>query len=407
MDRNGPVRIISPYRGCSQTLMHTRGSSALQWYTSRLVHELRHYRNVGVIAQRSDTREPWSDDGINVAPSFDRGDVAVALQIASAVRGNPGSVIHLQHELFAYGGALSAFTLPHALRAVRYATRAIVTTVHGVIPLDAIDATFVRSNAIRLQPRVVRPAWRALIRSVCAASDIVHVHEIEHRQILISQYGVTTPIECQPIGIDAPPSIDAVAARMRFDIDSRAHVVLFFGFLVERKGIVPLLESLEAMLANDPDLVVVIAGSMPERVAQNERLLTLLEKHSTNPRVVQLGFVADEDVEFIFAACDVLILPYTIAIAASGPMSIALGHGKPILFSTVFAPSYPDAIGFFEPTTTGITRAVATFFLSESLQRTLVEQSRSLASRRTWHDVAAWCDQLYDRATDFRARTST
>lgn len=407
MDRGSPVRIISPYRGCSQRIMHTRGSSALQWYTSRLVHELRHFRDVGVIAQRSDTREPWSDDGISVAPSFDRGDAAVALQIAMAVRNNPGSIIHLQHELFAYGGALSAFTLPLALRAVRSATRAIVTTIHGVIPLDEIDAMFVSSNAIRLQPVVVRPAWRALIRSVCSASDVVHVHEAEHRQILISQYDVTTPIECQPIGIDERPQIDSVTARMRLDMDLTAHVVLFFGFLVERKGIVPLLESLEEMLANDPNLVVVIAGSMPERVAQNERLLALLEKHSANPRVLQLGFVADDDVELIFAACDVLILPYTIAIAASGPMSIALGHGMPILFSNVFARSYPEAIGLFEPTTTGITRVIAAFFFSESLRRALVEQSLSLASRRTWNDMAAWCDGLYDRATGFRARTST
>ncbi len=393
---NGVV-LVSPYPNQGGPTVAGSGGSALNWYTRAYAAALRGRSwDVTVVGQRG-RDAVWDDRGVRVVSAYDRGSLCVARQIGDAILREPRAVVHVQHELFAYGGIASAFALPSALRRVRGRGRPVVTTVHGVIQLERIDRAFVRGNGILAPPSLVRQAWHALLVQVARASDVLHVHEAEHATWLRSSYGVTAPIVVAPIGAEPEAGTPArSAARERLGLPREARVVLFFGYLLERKGIIPFLGSVRAMLAADPSLVVIVAGSVPDRVAGTLDIARTLEQLAAHPRFRAEGFVPDERVAELFASSDVLVLPYTFSMSASGPFALALAHERPVLLSEVFRTSYPDAPLLFAPTEAGIATAVARFFADPPSRVAAERFIATLRAGRSWSAIAERMSALYD-----------
>jgi glycosyltransferase involved in cell wall biosynthesis len=373
----------------------TRDSeSAMNWYTDEIAHAVNeHGCETNVIGPKVEGSEPWMNDGVRVLPSYKRGGIGVASQILFAARRTNTDIIHVEHELFAYGGMVSAFMLPVAMRNFG---KPVVTTIHGVIPLDRINREFVRTNAVAIPPQTVRFLWKRLICDVADASDIVHVHESEHETWLRDQYGVRKRIEVIPIGTRVATYLNQHDARLNLRIPQDADVLLYFGYLLERKGIVPLLESVKILLEDNPKLVVLIAGKKPERLNaafdvgdQIARLAASCE------RFRHLDFVEDEDVPAVFAAADAVILPYTFSISASGPLSLAIGAQRPVLLSNVFRNSYGNAPLLFDPNVIGISQAVKTFFGDQREKAKAVAFVDSLRANRTWDEMAEKMILLY------------
>jgi len=391
--------MISPYRQNESATMPSREASALNWYTAEVAREVANRGwGVSVVAPRveGDRREVWTDGSIRIVPTYRRGDPLAVAQIGREVLRAPGTVVHLQHELFAYGGVASAFAVPWMLRALRARSRRVVTTMHGIIPLDRMDSAFIRSNGIQAPLRAVRAGWRQLVRQCCDASDVVHVHEREHEHLLRSQYAYHGRLVVRPMGSRPANEVrDPRDARRRLSLDGTDHVVLFFGFLLERKGVVPLLTAARRILAADPSLTIVVAGDVPARLGENTAVRRLVDDLRDESRVRFLGFVPDEEIDDVFAAADAVIFPYTISIAASGPLAHAVGHGVPVLLSTAFGSSFTDAPLTFEPTADGIADSIARFFNDPLESDRAYRYVTKLRSERTWPSMAQWLDELY------------
>jgi phosphatidyl-myo-inositol dimannoside synthase len=113
----------------------------------------------------------------------------------------------------------------------------------------------------------------------------------------------------------SPPPIEVLRARVdtaRFRPDARSSdvldrlgvtgrkVVLTLGRLVRRKGVHRLIDALPAVAESVPDVVLVVAGTGPQRRA--------LERRAGSAPVVFAGRVAADDTLSLYAAADVFAL---------------------------------------------------------------------------------------------------
>ena len=341
----------------------------------------------------------WRDGAVAVHPSYRRGDPRAPRSIVRSIESLDARTVHVQHELFAFGGLRSAFALPRALRGLRASRRKVVTTIHGVIPLERITAEFCRANRIPAPAPIVRTVWRHLLRQVALASDAVHVHEFELADLLRKQYGVhDRPIHVIPIG-SGPHAKGPERARARgfIRVPADAEVVLFFGYMSTYKGVAEFLEAMASALPQRPRLHVVLAGDVPARLKGWLDLPAMIARCGEHrDRIHALGFIPTEDVEMVFAAADALVLPYTIVMAASGAMSHAIAHGVPVLMSDRFKSAYPTAPGLFQPDASSIARAVCDFFERPALRAQSMEFFRALGTGRSWNSVAEKIASLYE-----------
>lgn len=110
-------------------------------------------------------------------------------------------------------------------------------------------------------------------------------------------------------------------------------VVLFFGHLEPRKGLLEFLDAAEALKGRD-DIKFVLAGSN-SLDSHDSIYAERLELARSMPNVVVHDRrIAFEDVENYFAASDVIALPYLEG-TTSGVLKLALAFGKPVVATRV------------------------------------------------------------------------
>lgn len=134
---------------------------------------------------------------------------------------------------------------------------------------------------------------------------------------------------------DAAPAIEPAAARRALDLPDDVPVVLLFGVLRPDKGLSDLLEAL--LLA--PDWHAVIAGEEDGALAGAADLLS--SSQLVDRLTVREGFQEMPAVGAVFAACDLVALPYRIA-SQSGVLHLAYGFCRPVVAYPVGG--LPDAV---------------------------------------------------------------
>src|SRR5216683_86841 len=130
------VAIVSPYppRG-----VRRGGRTGVASYTAALAAALdSNGAKVVVVAPRDECGPARVEGGVRILPGYARGPRAVLAATASAL-GTGAPVVHLQHEMFAFGGAASVPALVPGLRRLRRAGRGPVVTLHQVVDPSSVD----------------------------------------------------------------------------------------------------------------------------------------------------------------------------------------------------------------------------------------------------------------------------
>ena len=131
---------------------------------------------------------------------------------------------------------------------------------------------------------------------------------------------------------------DRRIARSFLNLDQSKPVVLFFGFLKEFKGFDYLVKAAKIVKKKHPDLVVYVASGLkyaPKELVK--RSLNLVHKLNLNDTfILNLNYLDVNDIEMVFKASDIVVLPYTNA-SQSGVMMMSVGFKKPVVISDVFA----------------------------------------------------------------------
>lgn len=381
------VAIVSPYPDLGPS--HHAGSTGVASYSANLARALRSAGTEVVVTvpdSPGPRRTEHDGDRICVERGFDAGAKGLRAAIdAAASSGAP--VVHLQLELFLYGGPPTILAALAALRALRRRGVSTVVTMHQTVDPAAVDRSYTRLHRVPVPAVAARLGIDVLQRTVRASTDATVVHEAPFRSIV----GGADVI---PHGIEDVEPVAPEVARRRLGIHPDEFVALCFGFVAPYKGLETALEAGEA--AGDPVKVVVAGGEHPRLGAAGDPYAAdLRRRHGAHARFT--GWVPGTDVAAWFRAADVALFPYPEPFSSSGALALALAAGTPSLVSTPLG----RCIG--APSDMLVTDAAA---LGERLRRLAKEPAElaelghwtnCLAEGRRWDQVAVSHRSVYER----------
>jgi len=243
----------------------------------------------------------------------------------------------------------------------------------------------------------------AIYNRIHSLPDLVIAHSEVDRNRLGVEFGVGADrIAVIPHGdygffadVDDPPDRDAARARLGLNADEP--VALFFGHLREYKGLDLLLDAWPDVAAAVPGSRLVIAGD-PVRLAAEKRE-QLRQQAETLGAVHRFEYIPFDEVASIFAAADLLVLPYR-HISQSGVLYLALALGVPVVATAVGA--WPEMLCDGESallvppdSPTEIATAVARALGDPLLRSRLAEGGRRVAKAHSWPAVAGQTERAF------------
>jgi glycosyltransferase involved in cell wall biosynthesis len=241
-------------------------------------------------------------------------------------------------------------SLRNSLRRNRFAVRERFDIVHfqGVgTPL--LDQFFLKPLArhlpVVLTVHDVKPHYE---RFVSRASFIKRSLQIPHRLIVHYENGTrqmadhwgicADPIDVIPHGVmrlQNPP--DLTAARKKLNLPSNCQIILFFGAIRPNKGLDILLKALEIVKTRNQQVLLVIAGGLLGRFNFESYSDIIKKADLSNYVQTFIQFIPEEEVDYFFAASNLVVLPYLKFEAQSGVLLRAYAHKKPVVTSNVGA----------------------------------------------------------------------
>ena len=126
-------------------------------------------------------------------------------------------------------------------------------------------------------------------------------------------------------------------ARDMFSLPLNRKIALFFGFMTHTKGW-DILNNLDipddwVMVINQSKNAFNTIKPSSRDSHDNQKRVSHTERKDTHDsKIINLnrGFLTDKELSFLFYACDIIILPYTVT-SGSGVMFDALAHGLPFI----------------------------------------------------------------------------
>lgn len=208
--------------------------------------------------------------------------------------------------------------------AKRLNSKKLIFTLHDVLPLED------DKKLIKLLKVFYSLADYFTVGNDSEKRKLVKYFEISESKIEIIHHGIYNLFDRN--------LYTQAMARGYLDIPRKKKVILFFGFLREYKGLDYLIKA-ASILSKKPEnnFLVYVASALkyaPRDLV--ERCLTLINKLNLQEKfVLNLNYLDSLDIEAIFKACDVVVLPYTY-VSQSGVLNMAMGFKKPVIITDVF-----------------------------------------------------------------------
>lgn len=291
----------------------------------------------GHLAKRPDLRlTVLSEEGGAHAPDGSVRSLAVfhrshqwESEILQAVLKEKAQIVHFQHSPDIFGVDRRLPRLCAALG--REGIRSVVTlhTVYsrftGLIERKPLMPEFHRQLA--------ETADRIVVHQMRGMADELEAQGVPPHKIAVVAHGTGVPD-------NAAPAPSREVARARFGLNPKGPVLLYFGFIHVQKNLHTPLLALALLRKKMPDLQMLVAGSIQYPTWYNVAYMTgidqMIQRLGLSDRVVSLRrYIPMEDVAALYAASDLVLLPYNQGYgSASGMVHNALAAGVPVLCST-------------------------------------------------------------------------
>ena len=336
--------------------------------------------------------EMYSEDGIRILRCWDKNALYPIQLIWNIFKERKNiDVIHIQHEYFLYGNALSASVFPLFLLLLKILRRPIIVTLHGIIPLLEFNKDFMEQNRIKGNVSILRYGIRFITKLISSFSNIIIVHDKHLKNALVDNYNVDTDkILVVPHGIEEKTYvIPKKEAKRLLGVDDK-NILLFFGYISGYKGLETLISSFE-FLDNDMFLLFIAGGGHP-RMKDNQNynmyinyLKDMARRISDN--IIFTGFVPEDKIPFYFSAADLVILPYTIGMSSSGPLTFAITYNCPFLVSEAFKESIAMKEIIFKRDPVDLAKKIEEVFSNAELHRRLLDYGKALKDEMGWSKI--------------------
>ncbi len=235
------------------------------------------------------------------------------------------------------------------------------------------------------------------------------VHYMDGKRQLADHWGICSDhIDVIPHGImpvQNPPSL--TDARKKLNLPQDRQIILFFGGIRPNKGLDVLLKALKIVKARNQRVLLVIAGGLLGRFSF-ESYSDMIRKAGLSEHVrTFIDFIPEEDVDYFFAASNLVVLPYLKFEAQSGVLLRAYAHKKPVVVSNVGAMGElvsSDSIGLavepgaVDPLAKAITNAL------DNLDKFQSRYSPDLESKYGWEHITELTMRSYEAAININSK---
>jgi D-inositol-3-phosphate glycosyltransferase len=315
--------------------------------------------------------------------------------------------------------------LLYYLRLIRYLTFAKSKFIHVLWngKLEYFDRTFLMIYCRLRNKKIVLTAHnvnrgkrdsrdsllnRLTLKVQYRLADHIFVHTENMKSEIISDFGVRPEAVTRiPFGMNiAVPrtALSSTAAKDKLGIRAQEKTILFFGRIAPYKGLEYLLTAFQAILRNDPDCRLLIAGEPMQGYEEYlDRIRAIISQTGIQDHLIQkLEYIPDEDTELYFKAADVLVLPYK-DIFQSGVLFLGFSFGLPAITADVGSfreDVAPGRRGFlFEPgNPTSLADSIEQFFASDlyrDLETRRLEIRDYACKQHSWETVAEITRKAY------------
>lgn len=235
--------------------------------------------------------------------------------------------------------------------------------------------------------------WRADV--ICAISidarkDIESAYRIPSGRIQITYLGVNPLYR---------PLSEARIAAIREKYALSRPFFVFVGTWTPRKNLPRLIEAFR-IFRNETcvDYELILVGPRRPPTERND-VMELLQDPQIAQHVRSLGYVPDEDMPGIYAACEALVFP-SLAEGFGLPVIEAMACGTPVLVSAVSC--LPEVAGnaalFFDPEDPADIARTMKLILSPDIRRELSQKGLQRAQLFTWKNTALETEKAYIEA---------
>ncbi|MCJ7827614.1 glycosyltransferase [Patescibacteria group bacterium] len=382
--------------------------NAVAWYTGNLIKKYRQ-RKIIVLAEIIDEPEIYQQGNVLVYRCYNRDSFRLYWQLLKALRvfNRPHQVL-TQFEFNMFGIMAVSGLLPFFLMVLRLFGRQITLVQHQVVEdlSDLSGHLGFEKNSIKSQFLTLALHW--FYRFLGWGSERIIVHE----EVLKNRLKVYVPAEkIRVVSLGLAPVEKRpykAKSRQKYDLAQKETVLLLFGYLTWYKGTDWLIKQVGQIARNRPELnlKLMVAGG-PSTTLNHKRhyqrfLVRVRAMAAKYSRVVKMvGYVPEAEVGSVFAASDLIVLPYRAMMSGSGPLAVALQYKKPFIFSQVLEDALRNeditqemiSLGIskkeivFPLTQKGLEKKLVCFAQSKEYRQRLATLSGRLAGRRSWEKI--------------------
>jgi len=353
-------------------------------YTDYLTRALRRTKReveITIIAEKE--AAPVKEDGFEVLPCWRRED-----DYPSQIMKNLSSfdVFHVQHEYSIYG---LDDRLPSLLKRIPRKIRKVVT-LHCIRPSQFSERGKIDE---RYSAKIAKLA------------DKVVVH-LESQKSILERLGVERhKISVIPHGTEIIRE-DKIESRKKLNLPSNGNLILMFGFIKRHKRYEDVLDALKEIEKKRNDFHLIIAGTLSPSAKEEDKkyfdsIKRKIDELELRKHVILPGyFFPNEDVPYLFSACDLVLFPYYEEDrSASGAFHLAIGAGKPVIASRI--PKFEelkhisDEMLILPLNSKGLASLILRLFEDEEFLRYVRERTDEYSRKTSWDSVARLHYEVY------------
>jgi glycosyltransferase involved in cell wall biosynthesis len=269
-------------------------------------------------------------------------------QITKEVINKKIKKVHIQQELHIFGSKFNAFLLPLLILFLRIIGVEVTITLHGVVPLKEVNKEFMKENGYNGNPNIQRFGINFLYSLICLFADKLIVHEKKFKDYLKDYYINSKKVYV--IGHGIKPLKELIhkdVSRKKLNIDDK-YTFVYLGYVTGYKGIDLLIDALKEL--KDKDFNFIVVGSKHPRREKDENYMKYYNKikeyFESDKRCIFFGYVPEKEINYYFRAADCAVFPYTVQIASSGPMALAISNETLVIGSEAFDGVLPKNLIF-------------------------------------------------------------
>jgi glycosyltransferase involved in cell wall biosynthesis len=244
-------------------------------------------------------------------------------------------------------------------------------------------------------PRFLRAADAIVTPSECSRQDAIKFYNLPPDKITVIYEGAAPHFH--------PTADPTDLARVKAAYHLPDEFILHVGTIEPRKNLARLLEAFQPLLADHPDLHVVLIG---KKGWLYDDFFRRLQELGLTERVIFPGYIAGEDLPAVYQLARLLAYPSLYEGFGLPPLE-AMACGTPVVCSN--AASLPEVVGegglLVEPTdTAALSQAIGRVLADDSLHAELSRRALAQAARFSWDTAGEQLTALYARLLESKNR---